>query len=61
MILFAGGWSDKRGKRKPCMLIPLLGELGALIGNYIILYLHIQKNNSIFLYLFLICILFHLN
>ncbi|XP_055321169.1 uncharacterized protein LOC129577699 isoform X2 [Sitodiplosis mosellana] len=31
MILFAGGWSDKRGKRKPCMLIPLLGELAALI------------------------------
>lgn len=33
MILFAGGWSDKRGKRKPCMLIPMIGELAALIGR----------------------------
>lgn len=33
MILFAGGWSDKRGRRKPCMLIPMLGELAALIGK----------------------------
>lgn len=33
MILFAGGWSDKRGKRKPCMLIPMLGELAALLGK----------------------------
>lgn len=33
MILFAGGWSDKRGKRKPCMLIPMIGELAALLGK----------------------------
>lgn len=30
MILFAGGWSDKKGIRKPCMLLPLIGELCAL-------------------------------
>lgn len=41
MILFAGGWSDKRGKRKPCMLIPMLGELAALIGEK--QYLHEKK------------------
>lgn len=33
MILFAGGWSDKRGKRKPCMILPMIGELANLIGN----------------------------
>lgn len=32
MILFAGGWSDKRGKRKPCMILPMIGELANLIG-----------------------------
>lgn len=32
MILFAGGWSDKHGRRKPCLLIPLLGEFASLIG-----------------------------
>lgn len=31
IILFAGGWSDKKGLRKPCMLFPLIGEfLGCL-------------------------------
>lgn len=35
MILFAGGWSDKRHRRKPCMLIPLLGELAGLIGKWV--------------------------
>lgn len=27
IILFAGGWSDRKGIRKPCMLFPLIGEL----------------------------------
>ncbi|KAJ6636395.1 Proton-coupled folate transporter [Pseudolycoriella hygida] len=31
MILFAGGWSDKKGKRKPCMLLPLIGETASLV------------------------------
>lgn len=32
IVLFAGGWSDKRGIRKPLVLFPILGELiGAII------------------------------
>lgn len=34
MILFAGGWSDRNGKRKPCMILPLIGELMNLIGEF---------------------------
>lgn len=34
LILYAGGWIDKRGQRKICMLIPMFGELGSLLGNY---------------------------
>lgn len=42
MILFAGGWSDRTGRRKPCMIIPLVGELAALIGEerYPMLFTH---------------------
>lgn len=41
LVLFAGSWSDKSGRRKPCILIPHLGEslgqsgerqLGQLLG-----------------------------
>lgn len=35
VILFAGGWSDKHGKRKPCMLISMIGEGLSLIGEWI--------------------------
>ena len=27
LILFFGSWSDRHGKRKPCILIPLLGDI----------------------------------
>lgn len=31
IVLFAGGWSDKKGIRKPLVLFPILGELIAAI------------------------------
>ncbi|XP_039955232.1 uncharacterized protein LOC120771347 isoform X1 [Bactrocera tryoni] len=27
VLLFAGGWSDRYNKRKPCMIMPIIGEL----------------------------------
>lgn len=33
IILFAGGWSDRKGLRKPCMLFPLIGESLGCIGK----------------------------
>ncbi|KAG5673159.1 hypothetical protein PVAND_003227 [Polypedilum vanderplanki] len=32
LILFWGSWSDRHGRRKPCMLIPVIGELAAALG-----------------------------
>lgn len=31
IVLFAGGWSDKKGIRKPLVLFPILGELIGVI------------------------------
>lgn len=32
LILFLGSWSDRRGRRKPCMLLPITGEFMTAIG-----------------------------
>lgn len=32
LIIFIGSWSDRNHKRKPCMLIPIIGEFLTSIG-----------------------------
>lgn len=32
IILFVGSWSDRHGRRKPCMLLPIVGEFLTSIG-----------------------------
>ncbi|KAL5285026.1 hypothetical protein ACFFRR_007014 [Megaselia abdita] len=32
LILFWGSWSDRHGRRKPCLLIPIIGEFLGSIG-----------------------------
>lgn len=32
LILFVGSWSDRWGLRKPCMLLPIIGEFITVIG-----------------------------
>lgn len=32
LILFIGAWSDRSGLRKPCMLMPIVGEFFTVIG-----------------------------
>lgn len=32
LIMFLGAWSDRRGRRKPCMLLPIIGEFMTTIG-----------------------------
>ncbi|XP_055849686.1 uncharacterized protein LOC129914448 [Episyrphus balteatus] len=35
VILFAGGWSDRYNKRKPCIMFPLIGEGLQFLGLFI--------------------------
>ncbi|KAK9880157.1 hypothetical protein WA026_010028 [Henosepilachna vigintioctopunctata] len=32
LIMFIGSWSDRWGKRKPCMILPILGEFATVLG-----------------------------
>lgn len=38
LILFWGSWSDRNRRRKPCMLIPIVGEFISVIGLMICAY-----------------------
>ncbi|XP_050308305.1 proton-coupled folate transporter-like isoform X2 [Anthonomus grandis grandis] len=38
LIMFVGSWSDRWGKRKPCMLLPIVGELLTALGLLICTY-----------------------
>lgn len=37
-IIFLGSWSDRHGRRKPCMLIPFFGEFLTAIGLFLCTY-----------------------
>ncbi|XP_055682265.1 proton-coupled folate transporter [Lutzomyia longipalpis] len=39
LILFWGSWSDRHGRRKPCMMIPIVGELLSALGLIVCTYL----------------------
>lgn len=38
LILFLGAWTDRTGRRKPCMLMPILGEFLTSIGLIVCTY-----------------------
>lgn len=42
IILFVGAWSDKTGRRKPCMLIPMIGEFTTALGLMLCTYYFLE-------------------
>lgn len=38
LIMFIGSWSDRWGQRKPCMLLPIVGELFTTLGLIVCTY-----------------------
>lgn len=38
ILLFLGSWSDRHARRKPCMILPVVGEIGTTVGSLISLY-----------------------
>lgn len=42
LVIFIGSWSDRNRKRKPCMLVPILGELVRNVGLLLCVYYFYQ-------------------
>lgn len=40
--MFWGSWSDRHGRRKPCMLIPIIGEFLTSIGLILCTYFPVR-------------------
>jgi len=38
LVVFVGSWSDRNGRRKPCMLVPVVGELVRNAGLLLCVY-----------------------
>lgn len=57
LILFFGSWSDRHGKRKPCILIPLVGQI--LMAFSLLLCVYFERTPievAIFVEVFFPCI-----
>ncbi|KAF7270826.1 hypothetical protein GWI33_016233 [Rhynchophorus ferrugineus] len=51
ILMFLGAWSDKFQKRKPCMLMPIMGDMSMVLGLLICTYFFYElpiEINSIF-------------
>lgn len=42
LVVFAGSWSDRAMKRKPCMLVPIVGEGLATVGRLMCYHYYFQ-------------------
>lgn len=42
LIVFVGSWSDRHRRRKPCMLVPVAGELFATVGLMVCAYFYYE-------------------
>lgn len=42
IILFVGSWSDRHGCRKPCMLLPIIGEFLTAVGLLVCTYFYYE-------------------
>lgn len=42
MLIFLGSWSDRHQRRKPCIIIPIIGDMCSTIGFLISVYFFIE-------------------